>query len=59
MRLLLLDDDPASLFLRAIILRQQGYEVITAGTVDDAIAAFPDIDIAVLDYHLGGRPVRH
>ena len=52
-RLLLLDDDPASLFLRAIILRQHGYEVVTAASVDEAIAAFPDIDIAVLDYHLG------
>ena len=52
-RLLLLDDDPASLFLRAIILRQHGYEVITSATIDEAILAFPNIDIAVLDYHLG------
>lgn len=52
-RILLLDDEPANLFLRALILRQHGYEVVTAGTVDDAIEAFPDIDIAVLDYHLG------
>ena len=52
-RILLLDDEPANLFLRAIILRQHGYEVVTAATVDDAISAFPDIDIAVLDYHLG------
>jgi CheY-like chemotaxis protein len=52
-RVLLLDDDPATLFLRAIILRQQGYYVVTAGTVDEAIAAFAEIDIAVLDYHLG------
>jgi len=52
-RVLLLDDDPATLFLRAIILRQQGYEVVTAGSVEEAIGAFPEIDIAVLDYHLG------
>lgn len=52
-RVLLLDDEPANLFLRAIILRQHGYEVATAGSVDEAIAAFPKIDVAVLDYHLG------
>ena len=52
-RILLLDDEPTNLFLRAIILRQHGYDVYTANTVDDAISAFPDIDIAVLDYHLG------
>jgi len=52
-RVLLLDDEPANLFLRAIILRQQGYEVVTAGSVEEAIAAFQEIDVAVLDYHLG------
>ena len=52
-RVLLLDDEPANLFLRAIILRQHGYEVVPAGTVHEAIEAFPNIDIAVLDYHLG------
>ena len=50
---LLLDDEAANLFLRAIILRQHGYEVFTAGSVDEAIVAFPGVDIAVLDYHLG------
>lgn len=52
-RILLLDDEPANLFLRAIILRQHGYEIVTASSVDEAIAAFSEIDIAVLDYHLG------
>jgi CheY-like chemotaxis protein len=52
-RVLLLDDEPANLFLRAIILRQHGYDVLTAGSVDEALAAFDRIDIAVLDYHLG------
>lgn len=51
--ILLLDDEPANLFLRSVILRQHGYEVIPAATVQDAVEAFPDIDIAVLDYHLG------
>jgi CheY-like chemotaxis protein len=52
-RVLLLDDEPANLFLRAIILRQHGYDCVTAGSVNDAIESFPTIDIAVLDYHLG------
>ncbi len=52
-RILLLDDEPANLFLRAIILRQHGYEVLTAGTVEQAVEAFSQADIAVLDYHLG------
>jgi len=52
-RVLLLDDDPSNLFLRAIILRQHGYECITAATVRDALDSFDAIDIAVLDYHLG------
>jgi CheY-like chemotaxis protein len=52
-RVLLLDDDPTNLFLRSIILRQHGYECVTASTVEAAVAAFENIDIAVLDYHLG------
>jgi CheY-like chemotaxis protein len=53
LRILLLDDEPANLFLRAIILRQHGYRIVAASSVDEAIEAFPEIDIAVLDYHLG------
>jgi CheY-like chemotaxis protein len=53
MRVLLLDDEPANLYLRAIILRQHGFEILTAGSVEEAVAAFDRIDIAVLDYHLG------
>ncbi len=52
-RVLLLDDEPANLYLRAIILRQHGYEILTAGSVEEAVEAFDRIDIAVLDYHLG------
>jgi CheY-like chemotaxis protein len=52
-KLLLLDDEPSNLFLRTIILRQHGYECIPAGSVEEAMQFFPDIDIAVLDYHLG------
>jgi CheY-like chemotaxis protein len=52
-KVLLLDDEPSNLFLRAIILRQHGYECVTASSVEEAVNSFEDIDIAVLDYHLG------
>ena len=53
-RLLLLDDDPANLHLRCAILRQHGYECLPASTIDEATDLLDQIDIAVLDYHLGG-----
>jgi len=52
-RVLLLDDDPSSLLLRAAILRQHGYEAITASTIEEAGKLLDEIDVAVLDYHLG------
>ena len=52
-RVLLLDDEPTNLHLRTAILRQHGYECVPAGTIDEAIELFNNIDIAVLDYHLG------
>jgi CheY-like chemotaxis protein len=52
-RVLLLDDEPTNLILRSIILRQHGYDCVSASTVEEAIASFHSIDIAVLDYHLG------
>jgi CheY-like chemotaxis protein len=52
-RVLLLDDEPANLHLRTAILRQHGYHCIPASTIDEAMEAFNNIDIAVLDYHLG------
>jgi len=52
-RVLLLDDEPANLHLRAAILRQHGYECIPAATIEEATELFNNIDIAVLDYHLG------
>ncbi len=52
-RVLLLDDEPATLFTRAVILRRQGYLCMTAATFEEALALFDEIDIAVLDYHLG------
>ena len=52
-RVLLLDDEPSNLHLRAAILRQHGYECVPAATIEEAIELFNNIDIAVLDYHLG------
>src|SRR6201992_3728823 len=52
-RVLLLDDDPENLLLRAAILRKHGYLANTASTVSEAEKLLNKIDIAVLDYHLG------
>jgi two-component system, OmpR family, response regulator len=52
-RVLLLDDEPTNLHLRTAILRQHGYECIPAATIEEATELFNNIDIAVLDYHLG------
>ena len=52
-RVLLLDDLEENLLLRSTILRQKGYSVVTASTIEEAEKKLSDIDIAVLDYHLG------
>jgi CheY-like chemotaxis protein len=52
-RVLLLDDHPENLILRATILRKNGYLTETADTVEEAEKLLDQIDIAVLDYHLG------
>jgi CheY-like chemotaxis protein len=52
-RVLLLDDEPNNLILRTAILRQHGYECVPAATIEEATELFNNIDIAVLDYHLG------
>ena len=52
-RVLLLDDDPVNLHLRGAILRQHGYASLTATTIEEATQLLDQIDIAVLDYHLG------
>ncbi len=53
-RVLLLDDDPANLHLRCTILSQHGYECVPASSIDQATELLDHIDVAVLDYHLGG-----
>ena len=52
-RVLLLDDHPDNLLLRSTILRKNGYLTETAGSIHEAIRLLDQIDIAVLDYHLG------
>lgn len=52
-RVLLLDDLQDNLILRSTILRQKGYVVVTSASVEEAQNKIDDIDIAVLDYHLG------
>jgi len=52
-RILLLDDEPINLHLRTAILRQRGYECVPAASIEEATELFNNIDIAVLDYHLG------
>ena len=52
-RVLLLDDHPENLILRATILRKHGYLAETADSVAEAEKLLDNIDIAVLDYHLG------
>lgn len=52
-RVLVLDDRQDNLLLRSTILRQHGYDAVTATTIEEAEQRLDDIDIAVLDYHLG------
>jgi CheY-like chemotaxis protein len=52
-RVLLLDDVHDNLILRSAILRQNGYEAVTSASVEEAEIHLNNIDIAVLDYHLG------
>jgi two-component system, OmpR family, response regulator len=52
-RVLLLDDREENLILRSAILRQKGYQVVPTNSIEQAQAKLHEIDIAVLDYHLG------
>src|ERR1700729_2950654 len=52
-RVLLLDDREDNLVLRSAILRQKGYQVVTSSSIEEAQSKLEQIDIAVLDYHLG------
>jgi CheY-like chemotaxis protein len=52
-RVLLLDDRDENLLLRSAILRRKGYDVVAAASIEAAEEKLNEIDIAVLDYHLG------
>ena len=52
-RVLLLDDQIDNLLLRSTILRKYGYLTETASSIEEAESLLDQIDIAVLDYHLG------
>jgi len=52
-RVLLLDDQVDNLLLRSTILHKYGYLTETASTIEEAVSLLDEIDIAVLDYHLG------
>jgi two-component system, OmpR family, response regulator len=52
-RVLLLDDQVDNLLLRSTILRKHGYLAETASSIEEAQSLLDQIDIAVLDYHLG------
>lgn len=52
-RVLLLDDREENLLLRSAILRQKGYDVVACSSIEQAEGRLQNIDIAVLDYHLG------
>lgn len=52
-RVLLLDDRHDNLLVRSTILRQKGYDVVSTMSVEEAQSKINEIDIAVLDYHLG------
>ena len=60
---LLLDDREENLLVRSTILRQKGYNIVTAASIQEAESKLTGIDIAVLDYHLGagmfGTEVAH
>jgi two-component system OmpR family response regulator len=52
-RILLLDDEPINLHLRATILQRHGYHCVPVANIEQAIPFFDVIDIAIFDYHLG------
>jgi CheY-like chemotaxis protein len=55
-RILLVEDDPGVRDATRMLLGVEGYQVISAGTVAEAVdrvKANADIDLLITDYHLG------
>ncbi|HEY3928080.1 MAG TPA: response regulator [Candidatus Koribacter sp.] len=55
-KLLCVDDEPAGLRVRKLLLERQGYEVSTAEAGTEGLAAFhaQEFDAVVLDYYMPG-----
>jgi CheY-like chemotaxis protein len=53
-RVLCVDDNQFGMYVNAIILRNEGYEVLTCSDAEEAaaIAEAEEIDLAVLDYQM-------
>ena len=56
--ILCVDDEQNSLALRKLVLEKSGYEVVTAGSVKEALSKFsPDeMDLVLSDILMPGRP---
>jgi DNA-binding response OmpR family regulator len=53
MRVLVVDDDPAALEIRRLVIARRGHEVSVASDVEQARAAFAaGVDVVVLDLRL-------
>jgi PAS domain S-box-containing protein len=55
-QVLLVEDDPAVRDATRMLLRVEGYSVLTASTLAEArsqASAHPDLDLLITDYHLG------
>jgi CheY-like chemotaxis protein len=55
-RILCVDDEETPLVLRKLLLQKAGYEVITAGTAEEAlrIASSSEVDLVLSDYLMPG-----
>ena len=53
-RILLVDDDPAQLEIRTLLLEREGHQVRSAQTVEEATRSFGEapVDIALMDLRL-------
>jgi len=54
-QILLVDDDPGVRNATAMLLKVEGYRVLSAGSLEEArrvLAANPDLDLLATDYHL-------
>jgi DNA-binding NtrC family response regulator len=52
---LVVDDEPAIRLLCRVNLELGGYEVREAGTIDEARAQTADVDVVLLDMHIGNE----